>query len=323
MSKFSTTNHTRPVVHRRMNNNHHQHQHHRRSSSNQASSTASSSVSSSSHTILSLTKLINRDNQSLNQLISNLERKGWCYITLPDTLLKIASQCINETEKFFETDCDNKRMYSRPSSGYIQVPDRKQAFRMLTGTVANKMKVPSDNYLEYAKQIDTTVKQLIEAIAEPVFGGLESYKEQIPLIHENLGYGMLDVIRYDKRNDGRTIHVGSHGDPGLLSISLQSTAPGLQMYDPELDSYVDVPMNVGVLFCGLLAEEITNGRVKVGIHKVMDFVHGRMVCSIFTIIICFLIEYLLLQTMVYETCTMNQTSGAYTSISALAEAEKK
>jgi len=79
-------------------------------------------------------------------------------------------------------------------------------------------------------------------------------------------YGMLDIVEYFQEN--KEYVVAPHGDPGLFSLSLKSTCPGLKMLDPETKEWIPVPPDCSVIWCGATAEECTDGKIKAGWHTV-------------------------------------------------------
>uniref|UniRef100_A0A7S4N8D6 Isopenicillin N synthase-like Fe(2+) 2OG dioxygenase domain-containing protein n=1 Tax=Paramoeba aestuarina TaxID=180227 RepID=A0A7S4N8D6_9EUKA len=85
-------------------------------------------------------------------------------------------------------------------------------------------------------------------------------------------FGMLDVAYYFNSGSFKLPNCKKHSDPGLLSLSVVSTAPGLQLFKRKSDEWVDAPTGVGnniaVLWGGTLIETITDGRLKSGIHRV-------------------------------------------------------
>ncbi|KAL9648179.1 hypothetical protein ABK040_009183 [Willaertia magna] len=85
----------------------------------------------------------------------------------------------------------------------------------------------------------------------------------------NEHFSLLDIAKYTKTKD-KSIIVHEHSDPGLFSFSLQSTQPGLQLFDPINKEWINVPNNISVLWCGLTANEITNGKISCGFHRVIQ-----------------------------------------------------
>ncbi|CAF3580105.1 unnamed protein product [Rotaria sp. Silwood1] len=62
-----------------------------------------------------------------------------------------------------------------------------------------------------------------------------------------------------------------HYDPGLLSISILSTHEGLQLKNMTNNEWVHGPLepNIGVIWLGEAASQITQNRLKPGIHRVV------------------------------------------------------
>ena len=87
-----------------------------------------------------------------------------------------------------------------------------------------------------------------------------------------IGFGMLDIVRYNNSSELRPDHlehnVAGHADPGLLSLSCTSTSAGLQLYDPTSDTWVDCPLDMGVLWCGSAATRL-NESIPAGLHRVV------------------------------------------------------
>lgn len=84
------------------------------------------------------------------------------------------------------------------------------------------------------------------------------------------GYGMIDFAKYTnsqedgKDNNNLNDNVTPHCDPGLFSMSFGSTAPGLEMFDPETEEWISVTNDRTVFWLGSAASEITGGRLKSG-----------------------------------------------------------
>jgi hypothetical protein len=92
----------------------------------------------------------------------------------------------------------------------------------------------------------------------------------IPLFNVKKRWGMFDVARYYRDSDGLKNLPGSavgidcqeHFDPGLLSISVRSTEPGLELKD-EFGRWIPGPNSkkVGVIWAGNAATRI-NPQIK-------------------------------------------------------------
>ena len=79
---------------------------------------------------------------------------------------------------------------------------------------------------------------------------------------------MFDIAKY-YNNCNRIINCNEHYDPGLLSLSLRSTQPGLQLKD-EFGKWIIPPHrnDVAILWTGDMANKI-NPILKKGIHRVI------------------------------------------------------
>jgi hypothetical protein len=117
--------------------------------------------------------------------------------------------------------------------------------------------VPSGKSLNYAFSLKMSCAytndymQIINKISVPFFGRqLNPSNNNLTLLAKAKysGYGMLDIVEYFNNDDNDLIDkktvVDSHGDPGLFSISLGSTNPGLSMRDPVTKQWIHVPIDV-------------------------------------------------------------------------------
>jgi len=83
------------------------------------------------------------------------------------------------------------------------------------------------------------------------------------------GCGMLDIAHYYNIKPSQEYTVAAHGDPGLFAISVKSIGPGLQMLDMTSNTWIAVPEDTAVLWCGATAVETSKGRIRAGWHKVV------------------------------------------------------
>jgi hypothetical protein len=152
----------------------------------------------------------------------------------------------------------------------------KQGYRALTGPLLAELELPEqlkDCITALAFKLDqmclqvkvltiyfllkcpvrilTIYVQIIDKISVPFFGRqLNPSNNNLTLLAKAKysGYGMLDIVEYFNNDDNDLIDkktvVDSHGDPGLFSISLGSTNPGLSMRDPVTKKWISVPIDV-------------------------------------------------------------------------------
>jgi len=99
---------------------------------------------------------------------------------------------------------------------------------------------------------------------------------------------MFDVVKYTTLKLDREMMVPNHMDPGIFSFSVYSNAPGLEMYDQQTKKWFPVPLNMGVIWCGVAAKEASNEKLQAAYHRVQP--HSKYERITFW----------------YEVCVMNQ-----------------
>ena len=84
------------------------------------------------------------------------------------------------------------------------------------------------------------------------------------------GQGMFDISKYHNNGTRQEMNCKEHYDPGLLSLSIRSTEPGLQMKD-EFGRWIITPNDktIGILWAGKAAVTL-NPTIKPGIHRVKN-----------------------------------------------------
>jgi isopenicillin N synthase-like dioxygenase len=251
---------------------------------------------------VNLDKVLKKDGTEIQTLRGCLRDRGWCFVKAPPQLLQQSKQCLKVTSQFLQLSDDQKKKFSfDPYFGYFQ-NDNKQGFRLLTGPYLNRMPLFDNSISTLSQMLDGLCQQLLVASGKTIFNSEEVLAQMIPLVakkqkqvthefHRTLGkllpdamarytlmantirrefveYGMLDMVMYNQ-NSTTDFNVKEHHDPGLFSISLGSTAPGLQMFDNTTSSWVTVPVDKCVLWTGAMANAITNGDIRVGTHRVI------------------------------------------------------
>ena len=243
---------------------------------------------------IDLNKILNEnDANEVKQMQTQFEQNGWCFVTLPKELI-LAPDVINDLTKFF-VDNAGHATYSNAEKiyGYSKV-DHKEGFKLLTGSYFRDMVekglfpvygtiVEPVNYLSQA--FDAVTKRLIEILDQHcVFQEKPSLptlikKADLSLKEEH--FGMLDIVSYfntktcsETSNDAKSIdevNCVAHYDPGLFSVSILSTCQGLQLKDRVTDQWIDAPVEsgIGIIWLGEAASQLTNNRLKPGIHRVI------------------------------------------------------
>jgi len=214
-----------------------------------------------------LDQLLSGDTPALKTFHQHLHSRGWSFIQLPAELHTAVDAVLNDLDTFWALPAEQQRSFNYGRYGHVE-KEHSRAFRLLTGHIAQAAVLPdelSSSVLALSSELDRIATGMMKTCAEPVFG--ISPDVALPV---SSGWGMLDIAHYYNHGSSRAYNVAAHGDPGLFALSACSTAPGLQMYDPQEEAWLDVPPGVGVLWCGTTASEMSQGRIPVGVHKVVN-----------------------------------------------------
>ena len=262
--------------------------------------------------IIDLNKILNaNDAIEIKRMQTEFETNGWCFVILPNEL--IPNPTLTDGLGQFFSQTNGKDSYSQRSRiyGYSRV-NHKEGLKLLTGSQFSKLAhrglVPRElvDPLNFLSQVfDAVSKRLIELLDQhSVFQqqpSLTTLVERADLPMKEEHFGMLDIVSYfNKRSgfkppkDGQTtkeVNCVPHYDPGLLSISILSTHEGLQLKDMITDEWIDGSLepNIGVIWLGEAASQLTENRLKPGIHRVVYPQKGNTRL-----------------TMWYEVCTIEQ-----------------
>lgn len=109
--------------------------------------------------------------------------------------------------------------------------------------------------------------------------------DHIPLLskpYKDGAFGLYDIVRYEPVSAwpaeyaNTPMQVDEHVDPGLFSISLGSTAEGLELYDPSTDTWVKPANSDFVVWCGTEAHTISKGSIQAAKHRVQKSDKARI-----------------------------------------------
>ena len=227
--------------------------------------------------ITPLTSIIQHDKIAVNRVSESLQVRGYAFIQLPNDLIKQIDSCLIAIESFFSNHVEyKKKFFKAPIFGYFSV-SHKESFRMLTGSRLQEHKFPQ-NFNE-VKNLVHTIDQLMYSLTLSLSPSLfpkllESTKKlDIPFFEMGKSWGawgMFDIAKYHNDGKRKSINCAEHYDPGLLSMSLRSTEPGLELKD-EFGKWIKAPANknIAVLWAGKAASDI-NPKIKLGIHRVVN-----------------------------------------------------
>jgi len=155
----------------------------------------------------------------------------------------------------------------------------------LTGGRLKKNWIPTEceeSLSPLVATLDNIMVRLIETCSETVFGtNFEELAEKydLPLISgmkkgkisglTQKNFAMFDVAYYpNEKPTVEDLNVAGHFDPGLLSLSVLSTQPGLQVRNAA-GEWIDCPTSpdLGIIWAGQLAQVICPD-IKPGWHRV-------------------------------------------------------
>lgn len=224
--------------------------------------------------IVPLTSILKNNDESVKKVSDSLTLRGYTFIKLPIDLVNQIDECLIIINNFFDnTEQYKKKFFKEPIFGYFNV-NHKESFRMLTGARLDEHTFPP--HFDKIKDLINTVDKLMYSIAlllsPKLFPNLlsEAQNLEIPFFGMKKQWGMFDIAKY--YNDGKRIQLNckEHYDPGLLSLSLRSTEPGLQLKD-EFGKWIIPPNDktVAILWTGNAATQL-NPKIKQGVHRVVN-----------------------------------------------------
>jgi len=229
-------------------------------------------------TKISVEYLLAGDEETTCQFTRLLETNGWCFLTLNENVEKLIDECMRNVTRFFECDRRYKTQFCYPPRyGYVST-NSKEALRLLSGGMIRTMLLPEmveSNLIQASEMMDAVAKGIIDACGERVFGLSPSNSQKrnlLPLLANELDprdkYGMVDIVRYLNNDSNQEYNVAAHADPGLFSLSFKSTAPGLEMLELDTNTWIPVPPESAVLWCGATAVDTSAEHIKPGWHRV-------------------------------------------------------
>lgn len=242
--------------------------------------------------VVPLTLILQNDTQAIATLSNELKIRGYAFVKLSPELVSQIDTCMKIMEAFFNLYIDRKKMFEKPPIlGYFDV-DHKESFRFLTGSRIDEQKMPKtfDEVKNFIHTIDQIMFALTLLCAPTLFPNImEKTKElDIPLFNLKKQWAMFDVSKYYNDGTRSELNCKEHFDPGLLSISLRSTEPGLQLKD-EFGKWIKAPEDktIAIIWAGDAATKI-NPQIKHGVHRVINVLNKPRI------------------TMWHETCTSAQ-----------------
>jgi isopenicillin N synthase-like dioxygenase len=220
----------------------------------------------------------------IKRFSDSIKLRGFAFVSLPPDLVSDIDQSVTEIKQFFDKSSELKSKFLKnPVFGYFDTT-HKESFRFLTGQRLPEHRIPSTfKYIESViHQADKIMFRLSLACAENLFPNIitQAKKHQIPLFDYQKPWGMFDITKYhndgSRTRSGKTLNCEAHFDPGLLSLHLRSTEPGLQLQD-ENGKWINPPTDpkVGIIWAGDIATKI-NPLIRHGVHRVQTLGKPRI-----------------------------------------------
>ncbi len=196
-------------------------------------------------------------NNVVQNIREDLKTRGFAFLCLPDHLNYLIHKCAKEADKFFTCPDDNlteqykelqqQYYFCEPVFGYFRVP-HKEVFRFRTGTKINDQELPT---FKHTKQLSALLDNTLHNIAEQIFPGVkEKLSPHIPFEK----WALFDMVKYsNKIVRPNNLNIVEHHDPGLLTFSFVSSAPGLELLNEHGEWIkVDITQSCGgaVLWTG-------------------------------------------------------------------------
>lgn len=141
-----------------------------------------------------------------------------------------------------------------------------------------------------AQEVDSILRGIALAISPECFASNhDRMQNEVCLFSQTDSFALLDVVLYNnnasissKNNGKMTLNCEPHYDPGLLSLSIFSTSPGLELlgFKGGKEEWIAPPLDpdVGVVWAGHLASLLSNSRIKPGNHRVVVGEAPRLTC---------------------------------------------
>ena len=224
--------------------------------------------------IVALSSILEGNENSVKNTCRSLIMRGYAYVILPDFLVKEMDNSLITINDFFNKTKEQKKKYKKePILGYQGV-GHKESYRMMTGKRIEEQIFPSDfdRIKDMVKYIDKIMYKITTIMSPYIFPNLISKSKEldIPFFNGNKNWGLFDITKYFNDGTRKELNCMEHSDPGLLSISLRSTEPGLQLLD-ENNHWISPPFykNVAIIWTGQAASRI-NPLLKPAIHRVLN-----------------------------------------------------
>ncbi len=202
---------------------------------------------------------------------------GWCLVRFNDSLLHEISLAAASLEPFFSrSEVEKMKFHETDLLGYNVVrgltkelkdgPVFKEKLTFVTGSRFRGS--VTQELSQWIRKSDALTRALCKAASGM---HLRKVATEIPLLDDPYdSFALFDVARYlntTLENVPEGANVASHFDPGLLAVSWFSNNSGLQVFQKSTQTFVDVPLDLGVVWAGDAGHRLLNWAH--GVHRVL------------------------------------------------------
>lgn len=208
---------------------------------------------------VSLQMLRLQERRSVKAVVDALKKRGFIWLSFEeaDPLLQVAQPAMAATSEFLASSEGAGSPHAL--QGHFSTA-HKDGIRLITGDWLTRTELPETCKIllgEMAQALDQAEIDVLTALAPQLdlYTTVQNIARacDIPLISESKAnlpsYALLDVVRYHMGPGAPKEVVSQHKDPGLLILSLPSSAPGLELQD-EHGVWQAPPHHTGVLWVG-------------------------------------------------------------------------
>lgn len=257
---------------------------------------AATTTTTTAQTIVDLRGICRDETAAIDFCIHALQTRGWVLVRLHKDL-RLASNAAGEVlEQFFQAygpEQANRndlprafRFPGHPLLGYDSNDPNRQAVRILTGSELHCQTLPKSlnkPLKELARLVDSKLERISNLLCPRLFGLSANDMGKscdLPFFRKDeTNYTLMEAAYYRNNESSREVVCSSHYDPGLFSLNVFVSEPGLQFQD-EHSQWHDMDPSLGVLWTGSAAQEIQQNTeitfppgfpktVTPGIHRVV------------------------------------------------------
>jgi len=199
---------------------------------------------------------------------------------MPDNLTKPIDGIINPTKELFnpENIPENTEWVSLNSVA------NQQTYRFFTTDIERDTLSPflkNVELLDFTLSLEDIMENLFSSTCNTLFKkNFQDMKRKLSLKRfQRLPWTIIEISRYLGVSDIPQSEIAGNLVNGLLSITLVSTNPGLELYDPVRNQWVEFKSDerkLGIISCGTIGQQVSDGFLRAALHRVVPHVEDRI-----------------------------------------------